>query len=116
MDQQLSSYVKSLSGEDLKTYNDKLRVGDADVLPDPYALPLSAWSADMTSWPPISFANIFEYFVLTSGLYSDALEDTKFFIGVNDNGEFELKSNHMYYDQCQGQLDMTGRKILFIWV
>ena len=48
----------------------------------------------------------------------DALSDPKFCIAIDDNGQFSLKTNHVYYDQCQGQLHISGRSRLsfFVWL
>jgi hypothetical protein len=66
---QLSAYAKALSIDDLAAYTEKLRFADV-VLPDPFAVSHSLWSDSMSSWPPLSFADIFQYFVLSSGLYT----------------------------------------------
>lgn len=57
-------------------------------------------------------------FVYRDCTIADALNDPKLFIGIDKNGEIALKNNHVYYDQCQGQLQMTGRAYVsfFVWL
>lgn len=46
----------------------------------------------------------------------EVLETDKFYVKVDSDGEFTLSKNHEYYDQCQGQLHLSGRSRLFLFV
>jgi len=71
----LSQYAQSLSCENLAEYKTKLTLESGIVLPDPYAVSDSLWSNDVTAWPPLAFADIFQYFVLSTNHYS--LQESK---------------------------------------
>jgi len=47
----------------------------------------------------------------------EALEDKKFY-ALDDAGSYVLKPSHVYYDQCQGQLHITGKKRVefYVWL
>jgi len=47
---------------------------------------------------------------------SDLLQDPNFYLAINDEGSFTLKRNHPYYDQCQGQLFLSGRSQVYVFV
>lgn len=49
---------------------------------------------------------------------ADVLADSKFCIGLGDDGAYCLKTDHVYFDQCQGQLHISGKNSMnfFVWL
>jgi hypothetical protein len=48
----------------------------------------------------------------------ELLQDDKFCIAPDQSGGYKLKTDHIYYDQCQGQMCISGRKRLsfYVWL
>lgn len=49
---------------------------------------------------------------------AEALANTKFCIGLDSDAKYALKADHVYYDQCQGQLHISGRNYssFYFWL
>ena len=107
----LSKYAKGLGHDDLIAYCSKLRVGDT-VLPDPFAVSAACWSDSLSSWPPLSFAHIFEYFVLKSGLYT--LEQSKNITSLEGYNYFACQHVQpvLYHDPGVGDCCYLSAKVL----
>ena len=69
-----SVYKVHLSKEDIKRYNNKIRVQTKDgktiMLPDPYKLGEDEWDEKSTQWPVIEYPHIYAYFIERPGLYT----------------------------------------------
>ena len=64
-----SDYQSSLDYEAKKRYKEKL-VLQFEELTDPYALPETAWSDDITKWPNVEFGDIYNYLIDSKGCYT----------------------------------------------
>jgi len=62
----MSDYTESLSADDVAHYKAKLTLDNGMILPDPFGVDKSQRVNDVTSaWPPLAFADIFQYFVVS---------------------------------------------------
>ena len=61
----MSDYTESLSADDVADYKAKLTLDNGMILPDPFGVDKSQRVNDVTAWPPLAFADIFQYFVVS---------------------------------------------------
>ena len=67
----VSDYALGLDSVSRERYDRKLELFDGRFkVPDPYALKDNEWSLDMTKWPPVEYADLFNYFINTPGIYT----------------------------------------------
>ena len=99
-----TTYSSSLSSDDRKKYEEKLITTDGTVLPDPYIL-VENWKDNVKLLPVITWADIYNYLINTSSLYTNenlktykSVEAYNFFVsghvhdvayhGINNLSEF----------------------------
>ena len=58
--------VDSMNPENRQQYLSKLKTtSGSEILPDPYVLEDSFWSEDETKWPPMQYADLYNYLIST---------------------------------------------------
>ena len=66
-----SKYAMGLDSVARERYERKLELFSGGFkVPDPFAMKESEWSLDMTKWPPVEYADLFNYFINTPGIYT----------------------------------------------
>ena len=66
-----SKYVLELDSVSRERYESKLTLFNGGFkIPDPYSITESEWSLDMTKWPPVEYADLYNYFINTPGIYT----------------------------------------------
>ncbi|XP_041373282.1 uncharacterized protein LOC121386449 [Gigantopelta aegis] len=67
----LSQYVLNLDSIARSRYETKLKVHQGTIsLPDPYNIPQDQWIEAMNKWPPVEYADMYNYLVNTPGIYT----------------------------------------------
>ena len=61
----ISDYTESLSADNVADYKAKLTLDNGMILPDTFGVDKSQRVNDVTVWPPLAFADIFQYFVVS---------------------------------------------------
>ena len=92
----VSDYALGLDTVSRERYDRKLELFDGRFkVPDPYVLKDNEWSLDMTKWPPIEYADLFNYFINTPGIYTKealkaykSLDGYDYFISRHDHEVF----------------------------
>ena len=64
-----SEYFNSLDYAARQRYIEKLHINGVQ-LPDPYEIPDSLWSEDLTKWPNLEFGDIYSYLIDSKGRYT----------------------------------------------
>ena len=65
----LKDYLSTLPAIERCRYEGKLN-SDSVSFPDPYSIPDSDWKSDVTLWPDVGYGDIWNYLVLTPGVYT----------------------------------------------
>ena len=79
----MSDYTESLSADDVADYKAKLTLDNGMILPDPFGVDKSQRVNNVTAWPPLAFADIFQYFVVSRHYSLDESENWKTLDGYN---------------------------------